>query len=100
MLFDAETDGHLDGLEEASELVGSKPKPIENPKVPHPPCPVNNKVLRKGGLNKCLLDTPFGTQFIRCPHPRPHRLGPKQLRSERKCSLAKAFVEHGGRGGT
>ena len=42
------------------------------------------------------MDTPFGTYFTRHLNPVPDSLGPKKLRSERKCSLDKAFVGHGG----
>ena len=44
------------------------------------------------------MDTPFDTQLIRYLNPILNELGPKKLRSERKCSLDKAFVGPG-RGG-
>ena len=40
------------------------------------------------------MDTPFDTQFLRYLNPGPNQSGPKKLRSERKCSLEKAFVGH------
>ena len=39
-----------------------------NSDYPPPPCPANNKVLKKYGP----LDTPFGTEIIRYLNPVPN----------------------------
>ena len=45
------------------------------------------------------MDMPFGTSSIRYLNPAPNSSGPTKTRSEGKCTLDKAFVGHGGRGG-
>ena len=74
-------------------------QPRVPPTPPPCPCPANNKVLKKTRFeHECSLDAPFGTQFIRYPHPVPNSFGSNKTRSERKCSLDTAFVGHGGGG--
>ena len=65
----------------------------------YPPPPVSSKQYNPQNTRlqqDCAVDTPFGTQSMRCLNPAPNEFGPIKLRSERKCSLGKAFVGKGG----
>ena len=42
------------------------------------------------------MDTPFGTYFTRHLNPVPDSLGPKKLRSERKCCWTRQSLDMGG----
>ena len=63
---------------------------------PHPRSSEQKSPQKIRSEQECSLDTPFGTQIMRCLNPVPNELGPKKIWSERKCSLDKAFVGHGG----
>ena len=65
---------------------------------PHPRSSEQKSPQKIRSEQECSLDTPFGTQIMRCLNPVPNELGPPKVWSERKCLLDKAFVGHGGGG--
>ena len=70
------------------------------PGRPPPPCPANNKILKKiRSEEKCSFDTHSVPHQRTSPTGYLINSGPKKVRSEEKCLLDKAFVGHGGRGG-
>ena len=66
------------------------------PPPPPPPRPVFSEQSGPQEIRseqECSLGTPFGTQFTQSLNPVPNELPQTiKLGSERKCSLAKAFV--------